>query len=257
MFLHEPTFDLDELTRCNLHCHTYFSNCAKREMTVENIIKEAERCGLEMISLNDHILYPDELEQHFKNNAKLRKEVEATGTKVKVLIGGEFSAYDIGRYTLRYADKKYKPDYRLYAENHYHVGCWVRPEKRSPEGFKNHTTAVLKCVFSEKAADCIAHPIYGGYSAEFLDDKYDHDVATIGKAWSDNELGDIMQMGYESGCAWELNRGAIFGDPEFFHRMFNIGKEIGVVFNFGTDAHQISEIDPRKELDEVKRILLK
>ena len=46
MFLHEATYDLDELARFNLHCHTHYSNCAKREMTVENIIKEAERCGL-------------------------------------------------------------------------------------------------------------------------------------------------------------------------------------------------------------------
>ena len=92
MFLHEATYDLDELARFNLHCHTHYSNCAKREMTVENIIKEAERCGLEMLSLNDHILFPDELEQHSENNEQLRKEVEATGTKIKVLIGGEKKA---------------------------------------------------------------------------------------------------------------------------------------------------------------------
>ena len=256
MFLHEATYDLDELARFNLHCHTHYSNCAKREMTVENIIKEAERCGLEMLSLNDHILSPDELEQHFENNEQLRKEVEATGTKIKVLIGGEFSAYDTDKYTLRFADEKFKPDYRLYAANHYHVEAWHRPEDRSPDGFKEHMTGVLTCLFNEKAADCIAHPIYGGYSARFLDEKYGHEVATVGKAWSDNELGDIMQLGHESGCAWELNRGAVLGDPEFFRRMFNLGREIGVVFNFGTDAHSITDIDTRKNLDEVKRVLL-
>lgn len=256
MFLHEPTYDLDELARFNLHCHTHYSNCAKREMTVENIIKEAERCGIEMLSLNDHILFADELEEHFNNNAQLRREVEATGTKIKVLIGGEFSAYDTNKYTLRFVGDKYKPDYRLYAANHYHVGPWCRPDDRSPDGFKKHTIGVLTCLFKEKAADCIAHPIYGGYSARFLDEKYGHDVATIGKAWSDNELGDIMKLGHESGCAWELNRGAIFSDPEFFRRMFNIGREIGVVFNFGTDAHSLDNIDTRKNLDEVKRVLL-
>ena len=169
MFLHEATYDLDELARFNLHCHTHYSNCAKREMTVENIIKEAERCGLEMLSLNDHILFSDELEQHSENNEQLRKEVEATGTKIKVLIGGEFSAYDTDKYTLRFADEKFKPDYRLYAANHYHVEAWHRPEDRSPDGFKEHMTGVLTCLFNEKAADCIAHPIYGGYSARFLE----------------------------------------------------------------------------------------
>ena len=42
MFFHEKTYDVDELVRHNMHIHTTFSGCAKPEMTVKNIIEEAE-----------------------------------------------------------------------------------------------------------------------------------------------------------------------------------------------------------------------
>lgn len=253
--MHEATYDLDELTNYNLHMHTHYSRCGKPEMTVENIIAEAERCGIKEISLNDHLVFPEECKELFAHNEILRKEVEETGTKIKVYIGGEFSLYDVDKYTLKGMDE-YKPDYRLYAENHYHIESFTAPEEKTPEAFKNHMIKKLTYIFNEKAADCIAHPIYGKYSAELVEGKFKDCVEAIGEAWSDNELGDIMQLGYESGCAWELNRGAIFLDPKFFRRMFNIGREIGVVFNYGTDAHTLDCVDPKLHLDELKKILL-
>ena len=253
MFIHEAIYDLDELARYNLHVHTAFSNCAKPEMTVESIIREAEKSEIKYLSLNDHIRYDYECAEHFKNNEILRKAVEDTHTNIKVYIGGEFSAYGVGKYTLK--NTAFKPDYRLYAANHYHVDGWEQPEERSPNGYKEHMKAVLHSLFADNAADCIAHPIYGRFSARNLDDKYSHDVPIIGKAWSDNEIGDILIEGYKSGCAWELNTGAVIDDPEFFRRMFNIGREAGVVFNFGTDAHRLDNIDTHRNLDEIKRIL--
>ena len=41
MFFTQGIYDLDELSRYNLHMHTYFSNCAKPEMTVPSILKTA------------------------------------------------------------------------------------------------------------------------------------------------------------------------------------------------------------------------
>lgn len=254
MFIHEAIYDLDELAHYNLHMHTHYSNCAKPEMTIENIIAEAEKCGIETISLNDHLRLPEDCKELFEHNSILRQQVEKTGTKINVLIGGEFSSYGIDKYTLKGVD--YKPDYRLYAANHYHVDGWEHPDERSPDGYKEHMKKMLEVLFQKHEADCIAHPIYGRFSAKFLDDKYGHDVPTIGKAWSDNELGDILVKGFQSGCAWEINAGAVLGDPEFFRRFFNIGREAGVIFNFGTDAHRLINIDTHTHLDELKRILL-
>ena len=51
MFFHEKTYDIDELAKWNLHLHTNFSRCAKSEMKARDIVKAADKAGLEMIAL--------------------------------------------------------------------------------------------------------------------------------------------------------------------------------------------------------------
>ena len=79
-----------------------------------------------------------------------------------------------------------------------------------------------------------------------------HDVT---KAFKDNEIGDIMEKAHKKEIAWELNVPAIFGDHDFFKRYFQIGREVGVVFNLGTDGHALENVDTKKFTEELKRIL--
>ncbi len=37
--------------------------------------------------------------------------------------------------------------------------------------------------------------------------------------------------------------------------MFNLGKEIGVVFNYGTDAHTLAPVNTKEEIETIKSIL--
>ena len=83
-----------------------------------------------------------------------------------------------------------------------------------------------------------------------------YDVANLlTSAWSDNELGDIMELAKEYEVAIELNPSTILGDPVFSKRMWDIGKEIGTQFNMGTDSHNIIGVDTWRLLDDYKRIL--
>lgn len=247
MFFTQGIYDLDELSRYNLHMHTNFSGCAKPEMTVQSILKTAEDCGIEMIALTDHTMeYEDEFFEHCDI---LRKAVDEYNSNVKVLIGGEFSLYGVDKYTLK--GKDVKTDYRLYSQNHFHVPGWEHPESRDVESYKRLTIDMLHSLFKDKAADTIAHPITDSYLARVCGWEW----GTFGKAWSDNELGDIITEGFESDCAWELNVGEVLGDPDLYRRMFNIGKEIGAVFTLGTDAHRLCDVDTKTHLDELKRIL--
>lgn len=249
MFFTQKTYDIDELARCNLHIHTNFSRCAKEEMEFEDIIKAAQKAGLEMIAITDHIYERDELPEFIENCTRLRKLRDEINPDIKVLIGGEYSCYKVDDYTLN--GVRIETDYRLYAQNHFHVTGWQQGDDGTPESYKEVTKKMLHNLFINKAADTIAHPLSGRYLTRAIGWSSD----TVGNSWSDNELGDIMKEGYESGCAWELNSGNIGSDPQLVRRMFNIGKEIGVVFTVGTDAHRLEAIDTKNLVREMKRIL--
>ncbi len=249
MFFTKGTYDINELARYNLHIHTNFSGCAKEEMDFEEIIKTAKHAGLEMIALTDHIYKRDDLPEFIENCNRLRKLRDEINPDIKVLIGGEFSCYKEDDYTLNGVE--IETDYRLYAQNHFHVTGWQQGADGTPESYKEVTKKMLHNLFLNKAADTIAHPFSGRYLTKSRGWSSD----TVGNTWSDNELGDIMQEGFESGCAWELNSANIGSDPDLIKRMFNIGKEIGVVFTVGTDAHRLDAIDTKNLVDDMKRIL--
>ncbi len=247
MFFHEKTYDLDELAKMNLHTHSTFSTCAAREMILKDMVKAAEQAGLEAIAITDHNYI-------YKKNAtaaqrlELLEQLAETGTKIKVLIGAELSSYDIGKFADD-IETDNALDYRLYATNHYHQDYWVHPEDKSPRGYCRHMLAIMDKVIESGRADCLAHPFMAKYITEC------GDFHNVTAAFTDNEIGDIMIRGYERGVAWELNVPAILGDPVFFRRYFNIGREAGVIFNFGTDAHKLKNIDTFQFLPELKKIL--
>lgn len=247
MFFHEKTYDIDELARWNLHIHTTFSGCAKREMTARDIVRTADAAGLEIIALTDHN-YPDRQNAVAQQRYDLMRELEGFEHNVKVLIGAELSAYGINKFADDIACDN-SLDYRLYTTNHYHQKYWEHPEVKTPRAYAEHMLAIMEGVIASGRADCFAHPFMAGYIHEFDDS---HDVT---RAFKDNEIGDIMLKAHAKEIAWELNVPAIFKDPDFFKRYFAIGKEAGIIFNLGTDGHALENVDPKRFTDELKRIL--
>ena len=247
MFLHEKTYDIDELARHNLHIHTRFSGCAKPEMKAVDIIKTAEAAGLEMIAMTDHN-YIDRRNAVAQQRYDILREIADLQTNVKVYVGAELSAYGIGKFADDIACDN-SLDYRLYTTNHYHQKYWEHPVEITPRAYAEHMLAIIDGVIESGRADCFAHPFMSGYIHAFDDFK------DVTRAYTDNELGDIMIKAYEHGIAWEINVAAVMKDPEFHHRYFNIGKEAGIIFNMGTDAHLLCKVDPKNFADDLKRIL--
>ena len=249
MFFTDKTYDISELAQSNLHIHTNFSGCAKEEMEFHEIVRVAKQAGLKKIALTDHIYLREDLPEFNESCARLRKLRDELNSDVEILIGGEFSCYHENDYTLKGVE--IETDYRLYAQNHFHVTGWQQGDDGSPESYKDVTKRMLHNLFKDKAADTIAHP----FSGRYLRRAKGWDADLVGNTWTENELGDIMLEGHQSGCAWEFNSSNVGSDPELIRKMYYIGKEIGVVFTIGTDAHRLEAIDTKNIAEELKRII--
>ncbi len=249
MFIFEKTYDIDELVRYNLHTHTNNSLCAKPEMVLSNMIKEAEKCGLKVLAVTDHCDPGSDIDV-FSNTAELRRSLSEIKNDVKVLIGSELSAYGVGKFA---DDDRLNAclDYRNYSHVHYHLQTWEQPQDRSPYGYSRHMLAVLESLFKAHRADCVAHP-FAPMKLKFFNDDEKKQVLD---SFSDNDLGDIMTMGEENECAFELHKATILIYPDFFRRLFNIGKEVGVHFNFGTDAHRLEQLSTEGMAEIIKNII--
>ena len=244
----EKTYDIKELARHNLHIHTTNSGCAKPEMILRDIIKEAERCSLKTIALTDHSNLGDEDRIVRIGNARLHKELKEIETDVKVLIGSEVSVYGFGKYS-ETKEVNDSLEFRLYSQNHYHVSFWEHPEDRSPRGYVRDMIRNLEELFRSGRADAVAHPFSGGYIHAF------EDKTAVPNAFTDNELGDILTKARDADCAFEINVGPFISMPEFSRRYFNIGKEVGVAFTLGTDAHTLNRIDTMQFVDDIIGII--
>lgn len=245
MFFHDKTYDIDELVRYNMHIHTTFSGCAKPEMKVQDIIKTAEEAGLVMIALTDHD-GADKINAVAENRKNILSQLG--DTKIKVLVGAELSCNGIGKF-LNDEWCDLEMDYKLYTMNHFHVSFWDQPEDMSPRGYAVQMLRMAESVIEMRKADCFAHPFMPGY-VKTIPDRDD-----ITEAYTDNELGDIMEKATKKEIAWELNTSAILRYPDFYHRYFQIGKEVGAVFNVGTDAHKLENVNPGQFADRLKEIL--
>ncbi|MCL2512961.1 MAG: PHP domain-containing protein [Oscillospiraceae bacterium] len=250
MFFHEATYDLEELARSNFHIHTSFSACAKRDIKLPAILREAERSGLERVALTDHS--PATEKPLMRQIADLKRQYRESGAELQVLFGAELSAFAPGEHSETELTRE-QLDYRLASTNHYHMEFWGHPEEKTAAGYKAHNFSIVRALFKAPPrgrTDCVAHPFYGRFVRALPDE------TELTRSITDSELGDILQEGTRAQVAWELNAKAVMRDPGFYRRYFNIGRETGAVFNFGTDAHRLEDIDPRPFLEPLRKILL-
>ncbi len=243
-----PANNLDDLLGCNWHVHTSLSSCGKEEMTPRAIVSAAESAGLETIALTDHNHWlDDDLPGRM---AEVESQLSAVTSPVRVIVGAELSAFGVGRYADA-PEVNAQVGYRLYACNHYHLRHWEHPKDRTPRGYAEHMLAVLRELLPTGRADCIAHPFscpgsipdaLGGPSA-------------AARAVSDAELGEILELGRINGVAWEINARSCLADPALASRLWRLGREVGVEFRFGTDAHRLAHVDPAPFLPKLAEVL--
>ncbi|NLO34739.1 MAG: PHP domain-containing protein [Clostridiaceae bacterium] len=252
MYCHEKTYDLDLLARMNLHVHTAFSRCADRAMTLPAIVEEAEKAGLDAIALVDHHnndLDDDIILAHVQD---LRNQLAGLDTQIRVLIGCELSCYGIGK-TLEGAKVRQALDYRAYALNHYHMPFWAQPDKPSPRGYACHMLAMARSLIVTGRADCLVHPLDAGYARNRIGPE---GVRQANAAITDREMGELFELALRHEVAIELNvSGILAADKPQLRRIYDIGRETGVWFSYGNDAHHLPDIATRPALARVKACL--
>jgi len=224
----EPCYDLGELAGANWHVHGFYSGC--EEMTLPNLVADAEAAGLHTLAVTDHHGVAAEPEDIDGFVSALREEFKGIETNVRFLFGGELSSIAPGVF-IDSLETNARMDYRLYATTHYHLGLWGQPEDRSPRGYAKHALATVRALIPTGRADCIAHPFQ-------MDTK-------ASAAVTDRELAEVLELGKKHGVAWGINTQWVCSDPDFSRRLWGMGREIGVTFRMGTDAHERRHIDPK------------
>lgn len=249
MFVTERTYDFKELLKCNMHTHSTNSLCSKPEMIFEDMVREAERIGLETLAITDHSDLGSGIDV-VANAENFRERLKTLNSPVRVLVGAELSAYGIGKYAeTRERDKAL--DFASYSHIHYHLDYWEQPEDRSPRGYAKHMLAVLDELFNTDRADCIAHPFSPGKMKFFNEEEKILTLASI----TDSELGDILEKGEKAECAWEIHTPTFLTYTDFSKRLFNIGKEANVHFVIGTDAHRLAGLNTFPYLEALENVI--
>ena len=231
------------------HVHTALSQCADRDMEIEAIVAAAAGLGLRTIALTNHH-HPDEDDRRLRATLAQRDEWQARGGgPVRVVVGAEFSAYGIGLYSDT-PETNRLAEFRLYAPNHYHHPAWERPADTSPRGYAEHALAVIRATILSGRADCLAHPFTGDYLRGILESPLE-----VTRVLADEELAGVLELARTRDVAMELNAKAVIRDPDFARRFWRIGRQAGVRFLFGSDAHRPAEIGAPASLAEIRAIL--
>ena len=239
----------------DLHIHTYLSACCadKARQTPSNILRQTAGMGLETIGFADQVWVNPELApsrwyrpQDAGQIEKLRNDLAATETPLRVLVGCEAETIAPGRFGITSAFAE-SVDYVLLACSHFHMTNFVeQPISRTPRAVAEHLLRFFRSAVQSGLADIIPHPFY---PCGFLD-LYDAAIAAI----PDAEFLEAFGLAAECGVAVEIttaffppSQGCFPGRPEFSlntpMRALQLAKQAGCRFSLGSDAHRPDEMN--------------
>lgn len=221
--------------KTDFHNHSNLSKCSREEMTVSNMLKKFEEFGMEQAGISDH-LYPDD--KIVERARKVRNEIKKQRSNVNVFVGVEVDMISPGKLITSPETLKIF-DYIMVACSHYQLKDRVVP----PMYFDYNTIAqnmfdYMMAATSLEFVDIIVHPFdvrsLKNYREDFslveaMDNISDRDFKLILKNMKENEI------------ALELNTSLT--EEEYAKAMFKflaLGKEAGVKFSLGSDAHWLS-----------------
>jgi histidinol phosphatase-like PHP family hydrolase len=221
------------IPKFNMHVHTLRSACAKPEMTLEAINEVASRAGLKYVGIADHIDVPEHNPRPILNREDIRN-----GTwDVEFLVGCEATVLSPG--TMAVGDDVARMlDYVMVSANHYHLEQVENPADRSPEEYASHYLGMLEGVMDWGLADIVGHP--------FLHTKLGRrgvvDPVEVLDHYDWEQVERVLERAANSDLSFEVKPGYIEFIPEFMGRLVKAGREHGVRFSIGTDAHRLVEV---------------
>ena len=215
----------------DLHIHTEYCGHAEG-MTVERILRYAEKKRLKTVGISDHIYGPDEK----KVPRKIREEATKYKTNCRVLIAAEIDVdglYDDGRLVVDIPDGL---DYVI-AGLHYLPGDGRYPRSiednhLGPEELINRWRKTLLGVVNTPGITILAHPVRIMATAVDLDKYFVDTLETF---------SDAAKISAEKGLTWEINeldkRCCRDGYLEKYRRVYRIAADAGVELVYGSDSH--------------------
>lgn len=184
------------------HIHTNYNDHSDSNLTVKNVVKEAERKGLEIIALTEHVRESSKWIPKYLNEISNYKEK----TKVKVISGFEAKILSDGNIDCR---EEIARDYFIIASFHtkyYDKAIWIN---------------ALKKVIENKYVNVIGH----------LAPENSFDINT-------EEIEEFAKLLRKHDKVVEVNAKYKM-PPENWVKIFI---KRGVKFHLGSDAHSLSEI---------------
>jgi len=184
------------------HIHTNYNDHSDSNLTVKNVVKEAERKGLEIIALTEHVRESSKWIPNYLNEISNYKEK----TKVKVISGFEAKILSDGNIDCR---NEIARDYFIIASFHtkyYDKAIWIN---------------ALKKVIENKYVNVIGH--LAPESSFYINEE---EIEEFAKLLSKHDKIVEVNAKYKS-------------PPENWIKIFI---KRGVKFHLGSDAHSLSEI---------------
>jgi putative hydrolase len=184
------------------HIHTNYNDHSDSNLTVKNVVKEAERKGLEIIALTEHVRESSKWIPNYLNEISNYKEK----TKVKVISGFEAKILSDGNIDCR---EEIARDYFIIASFHtkyYDKAIWIN---------------ALKKVIENKYVNVIGH-LAPENSFQINTEEIEEFAKLLSKHDKIVEVNAKYQM-----------------PPENWVKIFI---KRGVKFHLGSDAHSLSEI---------------
>ena len=184
------------------HIHTNYNDHSDSNLTVKNVVKEAERKGLEIIALTEHVRESSKWIPNYLNEISNYKEK----TKVKVISGFEAKILSDGNIDCR---EEIARDYFIIASFHtkyYDKAIWIN---------------ALKKVIENKYVNVIGH--LAPESSFYINTE---EIEEFAKLLSKHDKIVEVNAKYKR-------------PPENWVKIFI---KRGVKFHLGSDAHSLSEI---------------
>ena len=216
----------------NMQIHSDLSRCASRQMTMERIIIEAEKAGIETIGISDHIDYLDPVrEEQILENFVLRDKLRPA---IDVKIGCEASQINPTTIAIR-SNTAEELDFVLVAANHYHLEQVENPTGKSPLAYAQHHLKMIQGAINWSHTTIIPHPFY-------LSKVRQIDHLLVMDSYDQPQLNRVLSNAAKNSVAFEINPRQVIKSPEFFQLLVRRGQQLGVKFALGTDAHKPEDI---------------
>lgn len=245
----------------DLHVHTYYSPCARREdaqgrpaATPERYFERIRELGLRLIVFTDHFVQDPSapcMVQFYKGSGPailqdLRAELARLEPPegLQVLIGCETETLAPGTLGVSRALAE-QLDFVLAPTTHYHLTGVPQPRSFEPQDVADHMLMMLESVVRLGWVDAIAHPFDERESLV-------GDLRRIYEAMDKTRLDDILELAAQQGVALEVNGSAINSPnrphyPEMFLPVVQRAKALGVALTFGSDAHSLDMLGMSSE----------